>query len=324
MTVEPRCVLIPSEAIKFRTRPTVLPSPVSFCLEFSICHVTTRYNGFLLCGHSATTEGSSAFSLNDQLVIWARGRKWNLLACPRSVSSASLATERFSLKDILLWNSHLYHQLCQRKFNFPHCFSASGSLVLISLCRLAQEMKRQPTNTKVTSTKEQTPNLQRITGTAGMGQGTARSVTVNWKGFLFWKGVDPTVTAEDLGLSILAFSPICARVTLPQQRPMWRTATCQQRSAAEKEASVEQTRLEFGVILGLEISYPNQNITPGQACRHWVFPQLATVPTIEMLSRVTTNRLEGEASVGHEPSLFFYLPRRTRVPTACQTSRHPI
>lgn len=81
-------------------------------------------------------------------------------------------------------------------------------------------MKRQPTNTKVTSTKEQTPNLKRVTGTAGMGQGTARSGTVNWKVFMFWKGVDPTVTAEDLGPSILAFSPICTRVTLPQQRPM--------------------------------------------------------------------------------------------------------
>lgn len=53
-----------------------------------------------------------------------------------------------------------------------------------------------------------------------MGQGTARSVTVNWKVFMFWKGVDPTVTAEDLGPSILAFSPICARVALPQQRPV--------------------------------------------------------------------------------------------------------
>lgn len=66
---------------------------------------------------------------------------------------------------------------------------------------------------------------------------------------------------------------------------------------------MEQTRLEFGVILGSEIFYPNQNFASGQACRHWVFPQLATVPTIEMLSRVTTNRLEGGASAGHEPSL---------------------
>lgn len=66
---------------------------------------------------------------------------------------------------------------------------------------------------------------------------------------------------------------------------------------------MEQTGLEFGVMLGLEIVYPKQNVTSSQARCHWVFPQLATFPTIEMLSRVTTNRLEGEASVGREPSL---------------------
>lgn len=79
-------------------------------------------------------------------------------------------------------------------------------------------MKRQLTNTKVTLTKEQTPNFKCITGTAGMGQGIPWSITVNWRVPTFWKGVafntvwppweDPTVTAEDLGPSILAFSPI--------------------------------------------------------------------------------------------------------------------
>lgn len=44
---------------------------------------------------------------------------------------------------------------------------------------------------------------------------------------------DPTVTAEDLGPSILAFSPVCAGVSLPpRQQPVSHTATCPQRRAA--------------------------------------------------------------------------------------------
>lgn len=48
-------------------------------------------------------------------------------------------------------------------------------------------------------------------------------------------------------------------VTLPQQQPASCTATHQRRWAAEKEALVGQTGLEFGIILGSEICYPDQN-----------------------------------------------------------------
>lgn len=58
-------------------------------------------------------EDSAAFSLHEQLVIWAGGPKWNPRACPRSVSSASLATERVHL-NILPWSSHLYLRLSER------------------------------------------------------------------------------------------------------------------------------------------------------------------------------------------------------------------
>lgn len=59
------------------------------------------------------------------------------------------------------------------------------------------------------NSNKRTPNLKCVSGTAGMGQGIR--VPMFWKGVAFdtgHPGEDPAVTAEDLGPSILAFSPI--------------------------------------------------------------------------------------------------------------------
>lgn len=144
-------------------------------------------------------------------------------------------------------------------------------------------MKRQPTNTKVTLTKEQTPNLKCVAGTAGMGRGVAwmehccqlEGAYVSESSCLDnvwppWE--DPTMPAEDLGRSILAFSPICARVTCCHGSgpPPVQPATRQQRRVAQKEASVGPTGLECGIILGLSICYPRQHATSCQALCHRV------------------------------------------------------
>lgn len=119
------------------------------------------------------------------------------------------------------------------------------------------------------------------------------------------------MTAEDLAPNILAFSPICASVALPPRRwPTSRIATCHQRQAAEKAASVRQTGLEFGIMLGSSsvVQATTRHLGPsivplGTSTMTGLLFHRAAFPVIEMLFRVTRNRLEGEASVGHEPGL---------------------
>lgn len=78
----------------------------------SSLHVMSRPVTMVSCCPTIK-EDSVAFSLHAQLVIWAGGPKWNPRACPRSVSSASLATERVHL-NILPRSSHLYLRLSER------------------------------------------------------------------------------------------------------------------------------------------------------------------------------------------------------------------
>lgn len=119
------------------------------------------------------------------------------------------------------------------------------------------------------------------------------------------------MTAEDLAPNNLGFSPICASVALPPRRwPMSRTATCHQRQAAEKTASVGQNGLERGIMFGSSPVVPAtaRHLVPsivalGTSTMTGLLFHRAAFPGIEMLFQVTRNRLEGEASVGHEPGL---------------------
>lgn len=114
----------------------------------------------------------------------------------RSVSSASLATEVQSKQHPLLKFSFVppTSQRGIRKVDFHNRCLESGSgpylPMLLSPGNLKNKKQKQPTNTKVTVTKEQTPDLKYISGTAGMGQGILWSFTVNRRGGpMFWKGV---------------------------------------------------------------------------------------------------------------------------------------
>ena len=136
------------------------------------------------CTVTLSSHQGMFVSLNRQLVIQAGSPKQRPLACPRSVSSASLAREVQFYTDILSWSSHLYHHLVQSGLLkvWPSSLVLKGwiSLVQVSQCScLAQEMKRHQTNIKVTlktktKGKKKIPNRKFIT--AKMGQ----SILMEW------------------------------------------------------------------------------------------------------------------------------------------------
>lgn len=123
---------------------------------------------------------------------------------------------------------------------------------------------------------------------------------------------DPTMPAEDLGRSILAFLPICARVTvLSRQRPASRPARHPPTEAGCSERGLGGThgpRMWHHTWLVNLLSSPTRHLMPSivssGASAITALPfHRATFPTIEMLSAVMRSRLEGEGSVGHEPGL---------------------
>lgn len=65
------------------------------------------------------------------------------------------------------------------------------------------------------------------------------------------------MAAADLGPGTLASHWSELSVALGPRQPAWSTTTGRQRRAAEKEALVEQTGLEFGSILSSKICHPN-------------------------------------------------------------------
>lgn len=147
MTLEPWCGLTPSETIKFKTWPPLLPSPVPFCSQFfSSHHVKTHYNGFLLSDHQG---GFICFFSK-----WPTSHlNWRPKMKPSGLPKVcifSVSGNRGVSLNILSCSAPLYLWLCHsgvRKLGFHHWVLKSASLVHISQCCLAQEMKRQPTNT---------------------------------------------------------------------------------------------------------------------------------------------------------------------------------
>ena len=118
-------------------------------------------------------------------------------------------------------------------------------------------------------------------------------------------------------------------MALPPAWPASCIATCQPRWAAEKEAVMERTGL------GLAAYSARQPVTPTRTRQYmpsilplgsstittFLFHQAAS-PTTEMSSRLTGTGWKERAVLAVNP--VFCLPRRKFIPTACQTSRHPV
>lgn len=174
----------------------LLPGPVPFCQQLSSsCH-DPCYHGFLLCGHPTIKERS--FLL--KLVIQVGGPERDPLACSKSVSSASLATEGQSK----------YHPLLKFSFVPPSSSEWSkkvspSSLVLkwmdlsgpcCPMLLLSPGNEKTADKHKITLKKEQIPNHKWITGMAGMGQGVSMEWYVTCRVPRFGKELPSTLSGH--------------------------------------------------------------------------------------------------------------------------------
>lgn len=179
-------------------------------------------------------------------------------------------------------------------------------------------MKRQLTNTKVTLTKEQTPNFKCITGTAGMGQGIPWSVTVNWRVPMFWKGVafntgHPKQTQQ---WQLRTGNEHPSLLTHPSQCNLATMATWLGMATSHRGGLLRKRLRWIRLAYNLASYMAHRSVIPTKAQCHissilpfgsftittFLFYE-AAFPTIEMSSRVIRNRMEGEAGDGHGHSL---------------------